>query len=261
MIMRQKAESIVLFDHWMPSGELHRYLEERGEDIGCRITYIIVAAIARGLHICPNMNRFIAGQRVYQRDGVWLSFSMKRKKLDAKAKVAVVKMEVPEGMTLKQLCDKMNAKIDDQRKDKKTYVDKELSLFFKLPHFVLKGAFRLMQWCDEHHLLPWSFIKNDTMFTSAFVANLGTLGMHAGYHHLYEWGNCPLFIMIGQTEERVVPDGKGGVKVEEGMWIRFTYDERVEDGLSARHGMDAMFEALTRPEEVFGVHGEKSLSE
>ena len=260
IIMPSKVESLVFFDQWLPIAELERYLKTHGEEIGCRMTHIIVAAVARGFHHHPNMNRFVSGGRLYDRDDVWVSFSMKRKKLDASAKVAVVKMQVPDGMSLKGLCDKINGQVQEQRTEKKTYLDKELNLFLSLPTFILKAAFRLLQWCDDRNILPQGFTRTDAMFTSAFVANLGTLGMSAGYHHLYEWGNCPLFIMIGQTEERVLPDGKGGVKIEEGMQIRFTYDERVEDGLTARHGMDAMMHALTEPETAFGKDGEISLS-
>ena len=40
------------------------------------------------------MNRFVVGRRLYQRDGVWITFSMKPKKLDKKAKLAAVKMQM-----------------------------------------------------------------------------------------------------------------------------------------------------------------------
>ncbi len=259
MIMPSKMESVVYFEQWLPTDKLKAYLEEHGKELGCNMTHILVAAVARGLHLHPELNRFIAGQRVYQRNGVWLSFSMKRKKLDAKAKIATVKLEVPEGMDLKGLCDQVNERIGVERKDEDTYLDKELSLFFKLPHFVLQRSARWLKWLDEHHLLPYSFIKDDAMFTGIFIANLGSLGMGAGYHHLYEWGNCPLFLMIGQTETRVFDDGEGGYRSEEGVWLKFTFDERIEDGLSARRGLDSMFEALEDPVAAFGDGGDVAL--
>lgn len=260
MIMPTKMESLVFFDQWLPTAELKSYLAEHGKPIGCNMTHIMVAAIARGLHAHPNINRFIAGQRIYQRDGVWMSFSMKRKKLDAKAKIATVKIPVPVGMTLEQMCASVNDKIGAERKDDDTYLDKELSLFFKLPHFILKRAPAWLHWLNDHHILPYSFTRDDAMFTSIFVANLGSLGMGAGYHHLYEWGNCPLFLMVGKTEERVLSDGEGGFRTEEGVWLKFTFDERVDDGLSARRGMETMFEALEHPLEAFGAGGTTPMS-
>ena len=263
VIMRSKNESVVYFERWVPTEAMRRFLEERGAALGCGATHLIVAAIARGFHAHPNMNRFIAGARLYQRRGVWLSFSVKRKKLDAKAKIAVVKLEIPAEETLSGLCERVNALIHKERKDEATYLDKELSLFLKLPVPVLKLAFGLLKWADDHNLVPHGFITGDTLFTSCVVANLGSLNMDAGYHHLYEWGNCPIFVMAGRRERRVMPQDAeqgDGVRFEEGMWLKFTFDERVEDGLSARRGLDAMCEGLEDPERVFGLSGELKLA-
>ena len=253
VIMRTKTESIVYFDEWLPSDALEAYVKTHGETLGCTVTHIMLAAIARGLHRHPNLNRFVAGGRLYQRHGAWLSFSMKREKLNAKARLATVKLEVPNTWTLRQLCEAINGKIKVERSDKETYLDKELSLFFKLPHAILWHAFSLIQWCDAHHLLPLSFIKGDAMYTSVFLANLGSLGMEPGYHHLYEWGNCPLFMMAGKISERAVVAPDGSIIAQRGMWLRFSYDERVEDGLSARDALQEMVSALTDPQTAFGA--------
>ena len=50
-----------------------------------------------------------------------------------------------------------------------------------------------MRWLDYHNLLPPSFIENDPLYASAVIANVGSLDLPPGYHHLYEWGNCGWF--------------------------------------------------------------------
>ena len=85
----------------------------------------------------------------------------------------------------------------------------------------------------------------------SFIANLGSLNMRAGFHHLFEWGNCPLFMMVGRAEEKpVVVDGE--VKVQKQLHIRWTYDERIDDGLSSNYGMTTFRETLEDPASVFG---------
>jgi hypothetical protein len=100
---------------------------------------------------------------------------------------------------------------------------------------------------DYYNLLPGWYIKDDPLYTSIFVANLGSVGMGPGYHHLFEYGNCPLFIMIGKVEDRVVPrDGQPVVRPI--LHIRFTYEERIEDGLNAKYGIDNLVAVLEDPE-------------
>ena len=96
-------------------------------------------------------------------------------------------------------------------------------------------------------MLPASFIKNDGMYCSAFIANVGSLKMAPGYHHLYEWGNCPLFITAGAVEERVVvEDGKPCVRHI--LPIRAAFDERINDALGVRSAIAILRETLENPE-------------
>ena len=76
--------------------------------------------------------------------------------------------------------------------------------------------------------------------------------MAPGYHHLYEWGNCPIFIMVGAIEPRVVAGPDGQVAVKRMLPFRFSYDERIDDGLTAGQGIKAMLTALERPYEYLG---------
>lgn len=259
IIMPTRNESVVYFEHVIDATALLAYVEEHGASMGCTISHLTVAAAAAGLHAHPKLNRFVAGQRVYDRDGVWLSFSMKRQKLNAEAKIAVVKFEVPGEMTLAGLCEAVHAKVNRERSDDETYLDRELSLFLRLPHMVLKRAAKLLFWANDHNLLPASFIREDSMFTSVTIANLGSLGMDPGFHHLYEWGTCPMFMMVGQLVERelTLPDGTRAMRPC--LPMRFSYDERVEDGLSAGRALKEMTRMLEDPEAVFGAQGERAL--
>lgn len=261
IIMPTRNESVVYFEHIIDATAVQTYLETHREALQCNISHILVASVAAGFHRHPKLNRFIAGQRIYQRDGVWISFSMKRKKLNAESKIATIKLEIPAEMSLADLCDKVNGKINRERSDEETYLDKELSLFLRLPHFVLQRAAKLLFWANDHNMLPDSFIREDGMFTGAFVANLGSLGMDAGFHHLYEWGTCPLFIMVGQITEREITLEDGTRAYRPTIPIRFSYDERVEDGLTAGRALSDMVSILEDPTATFGEDGKRPLGQ
>ena len=245
--------SVVYFDDYIKVDALLKYIadcREAGQHVD--ITHCTVAANAVGLSLVPKMNRFTIGRRLYQRKGRHISFSMKRQKLGKKAKIAVVKMEALPEDTFRTFVQRINDKIGVERSDKKTYTDKELSLFLSLPGPVLNFFVKVFIWLDHHNLLPAAFIDNDAFHASTFVANLGSLKMGAGYHHLYEYGTIPLFMMFGQIAERpMVEDGE--VVARRVLHVRFTYDERIDDGLNANAGIVVLREVLEDPVKYFGA--------
>jgi hypothetical protein len=197
------------------------------------------------------MNRFVAGTRLYQRSGEWVTFSMKRARLDREAKIAMVKLKGAPGETFRDLCARIDGQIALQRSDTRTSEDREYALFDLLPRPLMAGAVRLARLLDHYNLLPGWFIEGDSLHTSIVIANLGSLGMGAATHHLYEWGTCPLFLVVGAVEE-VPAVADGAVVVRRRLPLRFTYDERIDDGLNARFGIDAVVRILADPRGELG---------
>ncbi len=250
-IMPTRSESVVFFDREVRAEKLIDYIAQTREHFHCDVTHIGLASVAKAFEVSPVMNRFVVGRRLYHRKGLWLSTSVKRKKKGKKAKLAAVKLELPAHENFEGMCKRLNEKINVERSNKVTYSDKELNLFEYIPRPILRVAVKFFHWLDYYNFLPASFIRNDAMHCSLFLANLGSLGMDAGYHHLYEWGTCPLFMMVGKIEERpVVEDGK--VVVGKVIRIRFTLDERIEDGLNAHIGIEKLAHTFEDPFEVLG---------
>jgi hypothetical protein len=259
-VMPTRNEAVVYFDAYVKADALLEYLEEARERFGANLTHALVAATAIGLAQNPGMNQFSVGRRLYVRNGTFVSFSMKRQKMNKKARLAAVKMEMNAQESFQQLCERINGQINVQRSGKKTHTDKEFNLFEWVPRPMLRLAVRSLNVLDYYGLMPGWFIRDDAMYTSVFVANLGSVGMAAGYHHLYEWGTCPLFVMVGQTEQRpvVVTDENGVSTVvpQRTLHLRFSYDERIEDGLTAGHGIASMVQALENPRKSLGCLAE-----
>ena len=246
-IMPTRNESVVYFDREIRAEKLEAYLTRAKARWDVDITHMGVAALNIGLAENPRMNQFVVGHRMYARRGRWITFSMKRKKLNREAKLSAVKLEARDGETFRELCDRINAEIHVERSGVKTHADREFDLLNALPRPVLWFANHLIRWLDYYNILPHdAFIKHDGMYTSAFLANLGSIGMDPGYHHLYEHGTCPLFIMIGQTRDQPVVE-KGEIVPGRVIPIRFSYDERIADGLTAHHGIESVVRVLSDP--------------
>ena len=88
-------------------------------------------------------------------------------------------------------------------------------------------------------------IRSDPLCSSAFMANLGSIGFSAPYHHLFEYGTTSLFGTIGKITKTPVVDENGQIVVKDIVMIRWTFDERVTDGFYAAQGL-AVFEKYMR---------------
>lgn len=246
-LLPTRGEALVYFDAYADAEKLVAFLdEEKRKDSGADMTHVAIAAANIALASTPKMNRFVVGHRLYDRKERWLSFSMKRKRLDRDAQISTVKLKMIDGETFPELVARMNGGIVEERSGKKTRTDKEIDLFNLFGRPLLTVGVRALKMLDYYNLLPKAYIDGDPLYTSIFVANLGSLGMGPGYHHLFEYGTCPLFIMVGKLEDRVIArDGQPVVRPM--LHVRFTYEERIEDGLNARFGIDKLIEVLENP--------------
>ena len=232
-LMRGKSESVVLFEQLLDMSRAQPWLAAWSARTGARATafHLVLHALGRVLHERPHLNRFVSGRRIYDRRGVFLTFAAKKAMRDD-APLATVRREFPAGESFAEMVAALNADIEVARSDAISKVDKELGFFLRLPTFLLAASVALLRWLDQLGLAPGALIRDDPMYTSAFIANLGSIKIDAAYHHLYEYGNCPLFCTVGRLAPApIVVDGE--LQVRPSLMLRYTYDERIEDGFYA----------------------------
>jgi pyruvate/2-oxoglutarate dehydrogenase complex dihydrolipoamide acyltransferase (E2) component len=242
-----RNESIVYFEDAIDVTKTMPWIAEWNASGRPRITLFLLMlfAMSRTLHAYPRMNRFVAGGRLYQRDGVWLSFTVK-KSMKPGAGLAVVKRRFTRDEPLEGFVGEMDGAIRDARSDAPTYSDREMDLLLKLPLVGLKLVTRLVRAADRLNLLPASFIENDPFFASALMSNLGAVGGRAAFHHLFEYGTIPILATLGRVGEEVVArDGEPAVRTI--ARVKFSYDERIEDGFNAVAGLAYMRELIEDP--------------
>lgn len=246
-IMPTRTESIVYYDTYVSADKILQFLERYKEQYHVTLTHLVVYASAMALYQYPNLNQYVSGYNLYQREKVEISFSMKKEKV-SKSPLKVVKLVIDKDESLLSMIKRVQEKINVERSDKKTYTDKEIHLATSLPRFLLRLGCSCLRLLDYWNLLPQSFIDKDPMYSSLFVANLGSLGLDPGYHHLYEYGACSIFLMIGKIKEMPVAEN-GQVLAQNMLHLRWSYDERIDDGLSAVTGIGMIVKILENPEE------------
>lgn len=240
-LMRGRNESAVYFEQRLDLSRTQPWLAERR----AKLFHLVLYALASVLHERERLNRFTIGHRTYQRDGVFLSFAAKKAMSDD-SPLATIKRRFDKDESFAALVAALDGEIGEAKSDKPSQIDNELSVLLKLPAFLLALLIGLLKRLYAWGLAPRSLVDTDPMYTSAFIANLGSIGIDAAYHHLYEHGNCPLFMTIGQVVATpTIVDG--AVVSRPILTLRFTYDERVEDGLYAARSLQLLASRIEDP--------------
>jgi hypothetical protein len=259
-LMRGRNESAVYHEQNLDLTKTRPWLRaynRANPQAAATLFHLLLLGIAQALHERPGMNRFVSNGRIYQRKHVELSFAAK-KSMEITAPMVTIKLRFepgePFGAAVKRIADT----IAGARTDGKTTVDKELALALALPGPLLQLVMAGLRGLDRVNLLPGAMIATDPMYASAFVGNLGSLGLDNTFHHLYEYGTVSLFGAIGMPKKIVVagPDGKPAVR--DGVQIRYTFDERVNDGYYAASAIKVAQRLVEDPERFFGVPQESA---
>ena len=249
-LMRGRNESITLFESALDVTRTESFLDafnRRHPDTHATLFHVVMWALGRTLDEYRHLNRFVAGGRIYQRRGIWISFAAKQELVED-APLVTVKKRVDPDQPFPELVADVHREVDAARSPVRTSVDRELDVLLRLPGSGLRAAVALVRFADRFGVLPRTFIEPDPMFASAWVANLGSLRMDPVFHHLYEYGSASVFCTIGQTtEEPVVRNGK--VVPGRVARLRFSYDERIDDGMYAGHAERMMRRLVEDPEE------------
>jgi hypothetical protein len=219
---------------------------------------VLLAAVARTQHLRPKMNRFVVGNRIYQRKRLEYSFGVK-KRMDDEAPLTIVKLRFDPDDTIASVVERIDSVVARGRSEEITASEVEMKILLAMPDFLVRFALRAMRLLDYFNLLPASMIDADELYCSMFLANLGSIGLEAPFHHLYEWGTAPLFCGIGRVEKCPVVDGEGSLAVRDMLTVRWSFDERITDGFYCARSLELFKQFLSNPEMLEKKPGEAPL--
>jgi hypothetical protein len=213
---------------------------ERPPENRLTLFHLFLRSCSQALRLRPGVNRFVKAGRLWQRDGEYITFSAKREIADGSPMLTVKRRFHPDTESLDEMVDAVFARLRPQRAGRETRSDKEMSLMLRLPGVAIQLLMKAAGLLDYFGLLPRAMIEADPLYTSVFLANLGSIDYPAGHHHLWEYGTCSLFGVMGRIE----PGPNGRRK----MQVAWTYDERIEDGLYSYHTLEGIRERIENPE-------------
>jgi len=248
-LMRGRNESAVYFEQQVAMRQADRYVREFNEahpDTPITVQHLVMWAITQVLEKYPTMNRFVVGGRLFQRRGIWFTYSAKQS-LKGKSPLIVLKREFHADEPFVDMVVAMQEQLrEDRYGDRVSPSDAEAALILKFPGVIRRLILAVGRVGDAFGLLPASMIEHDPMYASVFFANLASIGLDACYHHLYEYGTIGIFGVIGRpTTDPGSPTS--GPDRRRTMTLRWTFDERVEDGVVAGYALKRAKQILEDP--------------
>ena len=229
---------------------INRYLEKKnagGPDYPYNLFQVMVTALLKTITLRPKMNRFIANQTMYQRNEVTASFTVKKLFSDDGGE-ALAKIRTDGSETIDIIHDEIFRQVSFCRSDEKDPSTNSMDIIQKFPRFMLKLIGAGARFLDRHGRMPAGVIATDPFYSSAVLANLGSIGLHAGYHHLTNWGTCSVFCVIGEIKKRPFYDDDGHMEMRESVDLGLTIDERLADGYYYSKTVRLLKHLLENPE-------------
>jgi hypothetical protein len=200
---------------------------------GIKFSYmhILIAAIVRMYAEKPQLNRFVMNGRVFQRDGIYISFTVK-KKLTEDAGETTVKLRFTGEENIFQIKDMIDEQIlANKGGDTSNETDDMAKLLKRIPNGLLKFAVNLLKFMDLHGCMPHKIIEISPFHTSCFLTNMKSISTDYVYHHLYDFGTTGLFVGLGKEHlAPVVNQETGELEVGKVIKIGTVIDERICDG-------------------------------
>ncbi len=229
---------------------LKAFVEKKNsEDPEFRYTvfHMLVVAVLKTITLRPKLNRFISGGNFYMRNEVSASFAVKKEFSDESEETLAFVHALPSD-DLDTIHDKIYDTISTARSEEGDSTSEVMGVLNVIPRFVSKSFIRCMRLLDRFGLVPASIIETDPYQATVMLANLGSVGLKTGYHHLANYGSNSIFVIMGKIGMTPSYDEKGKVTMVETMDLGLTVDERIADGYYFSRSINLLKKLLEQPE-------------
>jgi len=223
-----------LFEEAFEITHIERYIRQKRKegltDFG--LTHVLLATYVRALCKYPQLNRFISGQKVYSRMEDIQYCMVIKKEMTLDSPDTSIKVHLNRKDTAKDVYEKLNAAVESVKASQEldSSLDNLISYLNLIPSVVLKFTVWLLKLLDYFGMLPKFLTELSPFHGSLFFTSMGSLGIPPIYHHLYDFGNIPVFGAFGCKRRALELQEDGTVVQRKYLDVKFVLDERIVDG-------------------------------
>ncbi|MCH3908451.1 MAG: 2-oxo acid dehydrogenase subunit E2 [Sphaerochaeta sp.] len=247
-MMKRRCDSMVFQTVTIDVTNILTFIKDHTSSQGkkYRMFEVVLGAMVRLMAERPELNRFIAGKRYWQRNEISVNFVVKENLADDAPEHSTPLYFTPEMSFDEVACKIEDTIIAGQTPHSEGYTDRAIGFFLHFPTWFISMVVGIAGWMDRHGIAPKALRDADGLHTSAFVSNMGSIGLDgtSPHHHLYEWGTTSIFMTMGMMKRTKLPDGTWRASMEFG----FTVDERITDGWYFTQSLRVFEKYLQEPE-------------
>ena len=155
-----------------------------------------------------------------------------KKEMSVDAPDTSIKVHLNPHDTVTDVYNKLNAAVEGVKKTAEldSSLDNLLKVFTYIPSLVMKFTVWFLKLLDYFGLLPAFLLELSPFHGTLFFTSMGSLGIRPIYHHLYDFGNLPVFGAFGCKRRAYELDDEGNVNQRKYVDMTFVTDERICDG-------------------------------
>lgn len=214
------------------------------------ITHVIVAAYVRLTAEMPELNRFVAGQKIYHRFETSLNMVVK-KEMSKDAPDSSIKVKFDPADTAKDIYEKFNAAMENARLDGiSNGFDAATHILDYVPSVIMSMFGFLVRFMDYFSILPGFLEQVSPFHGSLYITSMGSLGIPPIYHHLYDFGTVPVFCAFGHKYTKYESNKNGEIVPHKYLDYKVVCDEGICDGFYYAAAFKKLKSYLAHPERL-----------
>ena len=214
------------------------------------ITHVLVAAYIRTIADFPELNRFVAGQRVYHRFETSVNMVVK-KEMNKNSPDSSIKVLFEPSDTAVEIYEKFNTAMEKAKEEGiSNGFDSITHVLDYLPSVIMALFAFLLRVMDYFSILPMALERVSPFHGSLFITSMGSLGIPPIYHHLYDFGTVPVFCAFGHKYSRNEIERDGTPVVKKYMDYKIVCDEGICDGFYYAAALKKMKSYMKHPEKL-----------
>ena len=247
-LMKVRSDAQNHFEDVIDITNIEKYLAEKNKEgyTDMSLLHVILAAYVRIVSERPAIHRFIAGQKIYSRKKLECLMTIK-KDMTLDSLDTCIKVEFDPRDNIYNVYKKFQRAVIQAKNDDGDF-EKVIGSLAKLPGLMLRGIVAMLRFLDYFGRLPKALANVSPFHGSMIITSMGSLGIQAIHHHLYDFGHLPIFISYGKMTSQEVTLADGTTEKHHFVTLKVVTDERICDGFYYASAFKQLRRYLNHPE-------------
>jgi hypothetical protein len=245
-----RCDNEAFFSFKIDLTEVNEYLKKKNADnpeYKYNLFQCLIAATLKTITLRSKLSIFIHDRKMYKRNEISAAFTVKQEFSDNGGEVLAFIHSKPD-WTIEDLHNEIHRQL--LKLKNKSYVDESTGImdkFNQLPKVISRPIISSICWLEKKGMILPALVETDPYHSTVNFANLGSIGLPSGYHHLTNWGTTSMFVVVGKAE-RMPFFENDEVIFRDAVELNITMDERIADGFYFSKSMKMLQYFLKHPE-------------